>query len=124
MPVVGLSVGVVSGLGFGGLVGMGTYVFMLHQHTFLIFSNLKQVSDAKWSHYILTGILFSRRARRSAYTNGCHGRCDIRHGDIRDIAEGRRFDIVTGTPPYFELYGWVEDALAGVDKVGSPLILF
>jgi hypothetical protein len=58
--------------------------------------------------------------------NGCGGRCDIRLGDLRDweaeIPEHHAFDVVTGTPPYFELFGNVADdvnmtqsAAAGLD---------
>jgi tRNA1(Val) A37 N6-methylase TrmN6 len=76
-----------------------------------------------------------RLAKKSTELNGCAGRCDVRHGDLRSVAVGlvadathspadvsgaagmavdspssaagspgsRRFDLVTGTPPYFEV---------------------
>ncbi len=43
-------------------------------------------------------------ARRSVRYNGIAGRCEVRHGDLRDasvIEAGRTFRLVTGTPPYF-----------------------
>jgi tRNA1Val (adenine37-N6)-methyltransferase len=42
-------------------------------------------------------------ARRSLAWNGAEGRCEVRHGDLRDptvVPEGAVFDLVTGTPPY------------------------
>ena len=42
-------------------------------------------------------------ARRSAAWNGAAGRCDVRRGDLRDlaaVAEAAGVDLVTGTPPY------------------------
>lgn len=42
-------------------------------------------------------------ARRSVAWNGLEGRCEVRHGDIRDpaVLEGLGpADLVTGTPPY------------------------
>jgi len=43
-------------------------------------------------------------ARRSLRWNGVEGRCEVRLGDLRDptsLPAGARFDVVTGTPPYF-----------------------
>ncbi len=45
-------------------------------------------------------------ARRSLEYNGAAGRCEVRLGDFREtsmVQEGARFDLVTGTPPYFEI---------------------
>ena len=42
-------------------------------------------------------------ARRSIAWNGVEHRCEVRHGDLRDLPalDGLgRFDLVTGTPPY------------------------
>ncbi len=44
-------------------------------------------------------------ARRSAAYNGVEPRVCLRHGDLRDPAmtgDGPIFDLVTGTPPYFD----------------------
>lgn len=44
------------------------------------------------------------KARRSLAWNGADDRCDVLVGDLRDPAvlpAERRFDLVTGTPPYF-----------------------
>jgi tRNA1Val (adenine37-N6)-methyltransferase len=43
-------------------------------------------------------------ARKSAVFNGLGGRYDIREGDFRDagvLDAGERFDLITGSPPYF-----------------------
>jgi len=43
-------------------------------------------------------------ARKSARYNGIEGRCEIRQGDFRDkeiLRAGEKFDLVTGSPPYF-----------------------
>ena len=43
-------------------------------------------------------------ARRSLAWNGAAARAEVRLGDLRDetsFAPGERFDLVTGTPPYF-----------------------
>lgn len=45
-------------------------------------------------------------ARRSLILNGIEARVMVRWGDLRDesqLPEGRVFDLVTGTPPYFRL---------------------
>lgn len=45
-------------------------------------------------------------ARKSARYNGIEHRYDIRHGDFRDpgiLAPEEKFDLVTGSPPYFPL---------------------
>ncbi len=34
-------------------------------------------------------------------TNGLRSRVDASHGDLREFAPGRRFPLVTGSPPYF-----------------------
>ncbi len=42
-------------------------------------------------------------ARRSLAWNGADGRCEVRHGDLRDrvsMPEGAVFPLVTDTPPY------------------------
>jgi len=50
-------------------------------------------------------------ARKSAKYNGLAGRYDIREGDFREsgvlLADGR-FDLVTGSPPYFPLEAGVQ----------------
>jgi tRNA1(Val) A37 N6-methylase TrmN6 len=52
---------------------------------------------------------------RSLAFNGLKSECTIRHGDISelspgvDIPEGRVFDLITGTPPYFPLKAGVKD---------------
>ncbi len=59
------------------------------------------------------------RARRSLYVNGCDDRVTIHHGDLRDIitilSEEQSFDIITGTPPYFDVYGISKDQLPKTD---------
>lgn len=40
-------------------------------------------------------------ARRSVAWNGVEGRCEVRLGDFREAVLDERFDLVTGTPPYF-----------------------
>ena len=35
--------------------------------------------------------------------NGVEGRVDARHGDLRELALGERFPLVTGSPPYFDV---------------------
>lgn len=45
-------------------------------------------------------------ARRSLAWNGADDRAQVLDGDLRDSAvlpEGARFDLVTGTPPYFDV---------------------
>ncbi len=45
-------------------------------------------------------------ARKSIGWNGVAGRVEVRDGDLRDpatVPEGRAFDLVTGTPPYFPI---------------------
>ncbi|HEY6138963.1 MAG TPA: methyltransferase [Thermoanaerobaculia bacterium] len=45
-----------------------------------------------------------RLARKSVRYNGLEPRFDVREGDLRDegmFAGGERFDLVTGSPPYF-----------------------
>jgi tRNA1(Val) A37 N6-methylase TrmN6 len=41
-------------------------------------------------------------ARRSLAWTGIDDRCEVVHGDLREIAPDGTFDLVTGTPPYFE----------------------
>ncbi|HUS65928.1 MAG TPA: methyltransferase [Kofleriaceae bacterium] len=44
-------------------------------------------------------------ARRSLAWNGAAERCEVRTGDFRDpalVPEAAAFDLVTGTPPYFQ----------------------
>ena len=48
---------------------------------------------------------FSMACRGVKY-NGLLKRCEVRQGDLRDptmVPEGNVFDLVTGTPPYFEI---------------------
>ena len=55
------------------------------------------------------------RARRSLLVNGCADRATIHHGDLRDVVMmssssssipmASSFDLVTGTPPYFDAHG-------------------
>lgn len=40
-------------------------------------------------------------ARRSIAYNGVAARCRVLDGDLRSVELGRRFPLVTGTPPYF-----------------------
>ena len=40
-------------------------------------------------------------ARRSIAWNGVEARCRVLDGDLRELELGRRFSLVTGTPPYF-----------------------
>lgn len=40
-------------------------------------------------------------ARRSIAWNGVERRCRVIDGDLRELDLGRRFALVTGTPPYF-----------------------
>lgn len=50
-------------------------------------------------------------ARKSAAFNGLNDRYDIRHGDFRDtgvIGPTEKFDLITGSPPYFPLGTGVE----------------
>jgi len=45
-----------------------------------------------------------RLARKSVRYNGLESRVDVREGDLRDdavFAKDERFDLVTGSPPYF-----------------------
>ena len=50
-------------------------------------------------------------ARKSAEYNGLDGRYDIREGDFREpgvLRADERFDLVTGSPPYFPLEAGVQ----------------
>ena len=50
-------------------------------------------------------------ARKSARYNGLDGRCEIREGDFRDgkkLSAVEKFDLITGSPPYFPLGDGVE----------------
>lgn len=40
-------------------------------------------------------------ARRSIAYNGVEARCTVRIGDLRELSAGQKFDLITGTPPYF-----------------------
>ena len=40
-------------------------------------------------------------ARKSVAYNGLESRFTLRHGDLRDFQTEQRFDLVTGSPPYF-----------------------
>jgi tRNA1Val (adenine37-N6)-methyltransferase len=40
-------------------------------------------------------------ARKSVRYNGLDARFTIHHGDLRDFVTDERFDLVTGSPPYF-----------------------
>ena len=43
-------------------------------------------------------------AKKSARYNGIENRYEIRHGDFRDakiLCDGEKFDLITGSPPYF-----------------------
>ena len=42
-----------------------------------------------------------RLARKSVRHNGLESRFTIHHGDLREFQSGERFDLVTGSPPYF-----------------------
>lgn len=77
--------------------------------------------------------------RRAIAYNGCAARCRILDGDLRtDVAPLGRFDLITGTPPYFplgtgqtsahahaepcrfEVRGGVEDYLAAAASALAP----
>lgn len=52
--------------------------------------------------------------RRSIRFNGAEARCRILDGDLRDVSvlpEGARFELITGTPPYFPRGTGTESAL-------------
>jgi tRNA1(Val) A37 N6-methylase TrmN6 len=80
-------------------------------------------------------------ARRSVVYNGIEHRCEVRDGDLRDaevVPDTGRFDLVTGTPPYFpfgrgrvssriqcgpcrfEYRGGVEDYCAAAARLLAP----
>ena len=80
-------------------------------------------------------------ARRSVRYNGADDRVELRHGDLRDpqvTADGQVFDLVTGTPPYFdtadgvvsthvqrgpcrfELRGGIEAYFEAADRIVAP----
>lgn len=84
-------------------------------------------------------------ARRNVALNGCVGRVRIVSGDLRDLAlidTLGRFDLVTGSPPYFlpgsgtlctdparaaahfELHGGIEDYALAASRVLAPDSLF
>jgi tRNA1(Val) A37 N6-methylase TrmN6 len=42
-----------------------------------------------------------RLARKSVRYNELESRVDVREGDLREFATDERFDLVTGSPPYF-----------------------
>ncbi len=42
-------------------------------------------------------------ARRSLRFNGLEDRCEVKLGDLRELAAEPEFDLVTGTPPYIPL---------------------
>lgn len=42
-----------------------------------------------------------RLARKSIRYNGLESRFTIREGDLREFDDGVRFDLITGSPPYF-----------------------
>ena len=44
-----------------------------------------------------------RFLRENLRANGVEDRVDARHGDLRDLAMGERFPLVTGSPPYFDV---------------------
>jgi len=94
-------------------------------------------------HARLVGVEAQERsaglARRSAAFNGVEGRVEVRQGDLREVDLGdRRFDLVTGSPPYlpygtgtvsarpqcepcrFEARGGVEDYLAVAARRLAP----
>lgn len=41
-------------------------------------------------------------ARRNVARNALGGRVELLHGDLREVVLDGRFDLVTGTPPYFD----------------------
>ena len=49
-----------------------------------------------------------RLAQKSVRYNGLQERFTIRHGDLREFTTDERFDLVTGSPPYFPLGTAVE----------------
>lgn len=79
-------------------------------------------------------------ARRNVARNGLEARVSLMHGDLRDVTRAldARFDLVTGTPPYFdpaksspstdsqrtyariEMRGGIEDYLAAGARVLAP----
>lgn len=44
-----------------------------------------------------------RFLRENLRANGVEDRVDARHGDLRELALGERFPLVTGSPPYFDV---------------------
>ena len=44
-----------------------------------------------------------RFLRENVSANGLEGRVEMLHGDLRELALGRRFPLVTGSPPYFDV---------------------
>ena len=44
-----------------------------------------------------------RFLRENLRANGVESRVDARHGDLRELALGERFPLVTGSPPYFDV---------------------
>jgi tRNA1Val (adenine37-N6)-methyltransferase len=44
-----------------------------------------------------------RFLRENLRANGVEARVDARHGDLRELALGERFPLVTGSPPYFDV---------------------
>jgi tRNA1(Val) A37 N6-methylase TrmN6 len=44
-----------------------------------------------------------RFLRENLRANGVEERVDARHGDLRELALGERFPLVTGSPPYFDV---------------------
>ncbi|MCX5741615.1 MAG: methyltransferase [Proteobacteria bacterium] len=76
--------------------------------------------------------------RRSIEFNGVEDRCRIVDGDLRTLADDARYELVTGTPPYFprgtgtesakahalacrfEVRGGVEDYLATAARLVAP----
>jgi tRNA1(Val) A37 N6-methylase TrmN6 len=44
-----------------------------------------------------------RFLKENLRANEVEGRVDARHGDLRELALGERFPLVTGSPPYFDV---------------------
>ena len=84
-------------------------------------------------------------ARRNLVLNDCVSRVKLHHGDLRELAQPEQvgtFDLVTGTPPYFdplaatpcadpqkayarfELRGGIEDYARAASRVLAPQGLF
>lgn len=51
-----------------------------------------------------------RLLQENVRQNGLEARVEMHHGDLRDLRLGRRFPLVTGSPPYFDVSAGVVPA--------------